>query len=149
MSEGDKENSMDESSDWTRAVDRGGLIHIDDMVYSAFISIELVVRQHLTSKMAEEEGLHKIVGIIVSDEDVLFCWALVSASWEEDIAQVLLRLIAEHWITLRGFSFAKSVMERYKKRAKRTVQKSKGIRKQLQTTATQEKGANLDDFEDM
>ena len=37
---------------WTKAIDRGGLIHVDDTVYMVFAEIELVVRRHLKTKKA-------------------------------------------------------------------------------------------------
>ena len=33
-----------ESSDWTNAIDRGGLVHITDSTYQLFLSIETVTR---------------------------------------------------------------------------------------------------------
>ena len=41
--------------------------------------------------------------IIINDENVFFAWSIVSASWQEEEAQAM-KIIAEHWITLRGFS---------------------------------------------
>ena len=39
--------------------------------------------------------------------------------------------IAELWVTIRGFSFARSFMELYKQREKKTLEKSKALRKTL------------------
>ena len=128
----DTDDSLHSSTKWTKAVDRGGLIHVDDTVYMVFAEIELVVRRYLKTKKARDQRLTDCIDIIINDENVLFAWSIVSASWQEEEAQALLKMIAEHWITLRGFSFAKSLMELYKRRSKRNVQKSKGIRKQLQ-----------------
>ena len=36
----------------TKAIDKGGLIHIDDTVYMVFAEIELVVQRHLKTKKA-------------------------------------------------------------------------------------------------
>ena len=68
---------------------------------------------------------------ITSDDDVLFFWEIVSAGWEVEESQVLLKLIAEHYITIRGFSFVSGLLEKYKQAHKRSIQKSKGVRKQL------------------
>lgn len=150
MSEDDTQESTDESRQWTRSVDRGALIHVSDIVYTVFATMELVLRQYLSSKRAQEiEGLREVVEQIITDEDVLFAWSIVSVNWEEEEAKVLLRMIAEHWITMRGFSFASAVVERYKHSAKKNVQKSKGVRKQLQKPGSnvkklQVEGSNID-----
>ena len=68
---------------------------------------------------------------IATDEDVLFYWSIISAEWEEKEEQILLQMLIEMWVTVRGFSFAKSMLEMYKQAQKKTVQKSKGVRKQL------------------
>ena len=131
MAEGADE-STDSSTEWVRAVDRGGLIHVNDSTYNVFAEIELVVRKHLKRKRARDQDLHGLVDLIVSDEKVLFSWSIASVNWEEEDAEVLLTMIADHWVTMRGFSFAKSLMELYKKKNKQNIQKSKGLRKQLQ-----------------
>ena len=40
-------------------------------------------------------------------------------------------MIIEHWVTVRGFSFTSAFLEKYKQASKESVQKSKGIRKNL------------------
>ena len=52
---------------------------------------------------------------------------------EETAAEELFKMIVAHWITLRGFSFAGALLEKYKQLNKKNVQKSKGVRKQLQS----------------
>ena len=124
--------SAHHSVEWTSTIDRGGLIHVGDTTYSVFSEIELVLRRYMLGKKARDLHLPSAVDIIVKDENVLFAWAIESASWEQDSADVLLRMIAERWVTMRGFSFARSIMELYKQKVKRNIQKSKGVRKQLQ-----------------
>ncbi len=70
---------------------------------------------------------------IIEDEKVLFSWLIVSVNWDDEDGKLLLKMIAEQWVTVRGFSNAKSLMEDYKRRSKKNVQKSKGLRKQLPT----------------
>ena len=64
---------------------------------------------------------------------MLFYWSIISVNWEEETAEVLLCMIVEHWITLRGVSTASALIEKYKQQSKKNVQKSKGVRKRLQT----------------
>ncbi len=71
---------------------------------------------------------------IIENEDVLFHWDIVSVNWCTAVASELLKVILVQYITVRGFSFAKSFMEKYKQSAKKTTQKSKGLRKTLDTS---------------
>ena len=110
---------MDDSEEWTNSVDRGGLKHVNNMTYMLFVEMELVLRRHLNSRRASELcDLKEAIAKIISDDDVLFYWSMLSVDWEEEEAQVLLHMIAEHWMTLRGFSFASAFMEKYKQRRK-------------------------------
>ena len=52
---------------------------------------------------------------------------------EADIGKKLLRMIAEEWIKIRGFSFSNAFLELYKLYHKKSLQAgtSKGLRKNL------------------
>ena len=119
------------SSDWLSLVDRGGLIHISDDLYRVFVAVEMEIRKFFKIEKAQalaspNEG--KIIHCVLSNEDVQFFWCLVS----NDISsKVILNYIVQLWITIRGFSFAKSYMEIYKQQAKKHLQRSKALRKKL------------------
>ena len=68
---------------------------------------------------------------MLTNDDLMFYWCLVSANWGEESNRELLRLIADQWITIRGFSSASAFIEMYKKENKKTCQKSMGLRKNL------------------
>ena len=51
---------------------------------------------------------------------------------EEAEEQQLLPMIVEVYVTTRGFSFANSLLERYKQSKKKTTLKSKALHKTLQ-----------------
>ena len=57
---------------------------------------------------------------ILTDDDVRFYWCLLSAEIGDAEGEVLLKMIVDLFITVRGFSFAKSVMEMYKQEKKCT-----------------------------
>ena len=126
----DADDSHDESQDWVNMIDRGGLKHVNNTTYMVFASMELVVRRYIQPKMPanfkQDTKDHAL-----RDEDVLFYWAMVSADWEEEESRALLSMIVDLWITIRGFSFASTWMEKYKIAHQKAVQKSKGLRKQL------------------
>lgn len=55
---------------------------------------------------------------LLSDEDIHFCWCILTAELDEDDAEVALKYLVTHWVTIHGFSFAISVMEMYKQAQK-------------------------------
>ena len=90
-----------------------------------FVAMELDIQKFLrvenASKMVSgNEG--KIVSSLLANEDVQFYWCMVSCEVPEDLAKQVLKLIAELWTTIRGFSFAKSYMEIYKQKIKSSPQ---------------------------
>ena len=94
-----------------------------------FLSIELVLRKHFQGQ--EQPSLIAAKDKLLEDEDVLFYWSIISSNWEGEPASMLLKLILDQWITIRGHSTAKAWLETYKLDQKRSLQKSKGMRKQL------------------
>ncbi len=132
MCEDDEDDDC--SADWTKCIDRGGLKLVNSRSYHFFHALETVVRRYfrLSSVQSISDGIKaEMVEAVVTDEDVLLFWSIVSAEWEEEEEKALLTMIVKLWITIRGFSFAKSFLELYKQANKKTVQKSKGLRKQL------------------
>ena len=98
-----------------------------------FHAVEMNVRRHFSKISAPTLSAGSkaaLVESIATDEDLLFYWS-ISAEWEEKEEQILLWMVIDLWVTVRGFSFAKSMLEMYKQAQKKTVQKSKGVRKQL------------------
>ena len=67
----------------------------------------------------------------MSNEDVLFFWNMVSSTIQEEVADEVLKRIVELYVTIRGFSFAKSYLEIYKQKNKKRLQKSKSLRKKV------------------
>ena len=47
---------------------------------------------------------------ILTDENVIDSYGIISEEWEDDEAQVLLKLIVELWITIHGFLFSATWM---------------------------------------
>ena len=122
------------SEDWTDLVDRGGLKHVSDTVYMMFYEMEMEVRSHIRDNCASEVKTVKneVTQAMKQNEDVLFYWSIVSANWKsEEASAVLLDMIMEVWVTMRGFSYAGAFIEQYKQKNKKCTQKSKGLRKTL------------------
>ena len=71
---------------------------------------------------------------IAASEDVQFYWLIVTADFEDDddeIKSILLSMISELYLTMRGFSFANNWVEKFKLAAKKSTQKSKSLRREL------------------
>ena len=133
LTEGEEEEQKDDSSDWIKAVNRGGLNQVSDMMYMVVVSMELEVKKYLSLEAVEYPPDIKttLTDCIMKNEDVAFYWAIVSANWEEEECKVLLSMIVDLWVTICGFAFTSMWMEHYKTAQKKTVQKSKGVRKTL------------------
>ena len=120
-----------DSEEWTNFIDRGGLVHIDDTLFSTFLEIELEVRKHLDSASETKEVKKVAIDAVKENEKVQYYWSWVSINWEESEETILFDMLVNHWITIRGFSYTGAFMEKYKQRTKKTVEKSKGLRKKL------------------
>ena len=120
----------DASTDWINMIDRGGLVHVNEMMYLMMKHMETTMRQGLKCETADTLKEDCIKAITTSD-DVLFYWDLITGMWNDEEREALLNMIVELWVTIRGFAYASGWMEQYKQAAKKSIQKSKGIRKKL------------------
>ena len=71
---------------------------------------------------------------IIEDVDVQFYMGRVTEELDGEEQAELLRLIAELYIVVCGFSFSRSLVESYKQLNKKALQKSHGLRKRLQVS---------------
>ena len=78
---------------------------------------------------------------LIANEDVQFYWSMVSSNWAEETARVLLAMMIDNWIKIRGHSTASAWLEAYKREKKKSVQKSKEVRKQLLSSSTSSSGS--------
>ena len=134
LTEDQEDEFTDRSEDWTNTIDRGGLKHVNNNTYRVMHAIEMCVRKVFSKEAIQKKSdhlKHQLVSDILNDDDVLFHWSILAINWDNEEADALLPLIAEQWVTVRGFSFASSWMEKFKQSNKKSIQKSKGTRKQL------------------
>ena len=133
--EDDNDQEATSSETWLNSIDRGGLWHISDMTYVVFQAMEEAVRQQLrksnTHNLTLSGGKHALVSKIASDEAVQFHWSVVAADFGEAEEKILLDMIIDLWVTIRGFSFVSGWIEAYKQSNKRNLQKSKALRSDL------------------
>ena len=140
-SEGDGGGSVDSecgessSSDWLKSIDRGRLVHVSDDCYKVFYYMELGVRRHLhdiSQALYEQAGSKTaIVQDMMSDVDVLYYWDICQCELGQDERKELLTMVVQHYVTVRGYSFARSLLEKFKTREKKSTQKSMAMRKKV------------------
>ena len=132
----DKDEDVSESADWVHAANRG-LCLVSETTAVLFHEIELLVRK-VFNKEGKLNGIttnlrDKVKESVLEDENVQFHWCMLITDIEDDKAKILLTMIVDLFITVRGFSFTKSFMELYKQATKKSTQKSKALRKTLPT----------------
>ena len=104
-------------------------MHISNEAFRLFLSIELSVRYLTVKNTASMDNTFKeyLTKCIVEDEDVAFYWCLLGYSGDE-YGETCLNMIVDKWVTIRGFSFARSMIEMYKQAAKKGTEKAKSLR---------------------
>ena len=80
-----------ESCEWINSIDRGGLNHVSESMYWFTASMELEVKQYLsTSASACTPSLKSTLQDAVKiNEDVLFYWAIISGNWGVEESKLL------------------------------------------------------------
>ena len=133
---GDEIDTTDHTEEWTNIMDRGGLYHVSVSIYHLFHHMEVQLRQHYNLKrvVLEPKGKAEIIKELCENEEVLYQWQILTED-EEDLMVVdeLYEMLVSEFITVRGFYFAYSIVETYKKISK-SLQKTVVIRKTLLTT---------------
>ena len=124
-----------DTDEWIRLIDRGGLWQVNDEVFSLFVIMEEEICQKLKRVSASElkdSTKTEILDGLLKNEDLLFQWCFIArTAVDNDSSPILLKLIVELYLTVRGFAFASSCLELYKQAHKKTLQKKKPLRKKL------------------
>ena len=116
---------------WINRVDRGGLFPVNNTAYLLFKQLEIEIQKNYNyKKLMTSLPTREIVKFITESKDVQFYWYLISSDVEEEEAnQELLCMIVDLWIVIRGFSFARSLLEQYKQLHALNTSKAKALRK--------------------
>ena len=130
----DDQGGDNDAKEWEQLIDRGGLCHVKDETYQLFYAMELLVRQHLTIQGVGKltpGSRPEIEKKVLKDEEVLFAWEIASVELDDKTGTILLKMIVQLWLTIRGFSFAGVFIEQYKNTTKKGLQRSKALRKKV------------------
>ena len=76
------------------------------------------------------------ISSIASNEDVLFYWSMLLADADEEDAQTILKMVIELWTKIRSFAFASSWIELYKQTSRKTIQRLKALRRNVQDSSS-------------
>jgi len=122
------------SAMWVQEVNRGGLTHITEAAQDLFLSIEAYIKTQLTINKAhklDDTTRHRLQNDIFSNCDVQFSWCMtgINLKVDDEKADELLEMCINLWITIRENSFANSIQEFYKQQTKKSIEKSKPLRK--------------------
>ena len=128
--------SAGNNEEWLDSVDRGGLWHVRENTFYFFCALEEEVQLQLKQLAQSAHAARKrMIEAITASDDVQFYWLIVTADFDDDddeeVKSVLLSMIIELYLTMRGFSFASNWVEKFKQSAKKTTQKSKSLRREL------------------
>ena len=123
-----------ESEEWLCSIDRGGLIRITEEMYQTLLAIESITGTFYRESIAHEMDdsyKEKVIEGVLDASDVQLNWTLASSEMHEENSEIILEQIVIHWVTIRGFSFTKSILEKYKRETKKGTQKAKPLRATL------------------
>ena len=139
----DGDDDQQESKEWVEAVDCGGLTQINNITFELFWAMEKALRT-IVSASPVSHIPEECNEMIKNNDDVKFIWCLMSSDWAEASGKVLLEMIINEWTKIRGFSYASTWVEKFKSEQRKTTQKRKGLRKQLQTMPSRAKKARVE-----
>jgi len=80
-------------------IDRGGPIHVNEMMYLMMKQMEITMRQSLKCENADTLKDDCIKAISTND-NVLFYWDLISGTWHDEEQEALLNMIVELRVTI-------------------------------------------------
>ena len=136
----DKDTKLNYTREWVEARSRGGLQMVNDMTFLFFQEIERCVRENFPTNIQNLRGADiriQAAEFSLKDRVIIGKWThiVAPAGLPENSVLYLLQLVVDFYIQIRGFSYARNIVERYKVKTKSQEKKSKGIRKSLKRAA--------------
>ena len=104
----------DESQDWVKLVNRGGLNYINNDMFIFVSAMELVVKAFLEGEGKPRDIKSEMIKLIRDSDTVRAEWSKIAAEWEPEESQLIFGMVTDLWITMRGFSYASEWMEKWK-----------------------------------
>ena len=97
--------------------------------------MEEKVRHYYTIYLPENSDHKKaiILNALLDNDDLKHQWAQIATGEDENVTSDLLKQIIQLYLTIRGFAFARSCLELYKRHHSKRLQKSKSLRREITT----------------
>ena len=137
---GKLETMTDSEQKLVSALTRGGLWSITEPVQQIFLKAECHFREFASQTDLQRLDIAAITCKAISDSDILGNYKLMisDAELEPDshVGKDVLHTIVRLYVTVRSFSFAKDIIQRYKIKAKQT--KTKSLRKEISRSCQDE-----------
>lgn len=97
------------------------------------------MRQYLPQLSSTKHGINveEVIDFILQDNEVQLSWITLAADLSEEDSFKLSRSIVRLWVTIRGFSYASTLVEQYKKTQRCSQKKKKSLRTELKKKSSQ------------
>lgn len=105
-------------------------------MYEVLLSIECIARHFFANNIAHDMDSSTAIDAVFESSDVQLHWTAASSDMQDCNREFILEKIVNKYITIRGFSFSRSIMEQYKQENKKTTQKSKPLRSTLSSSSS-------------
>ena len=126
----EEDGVYDDSIDWVRLVDQGGLNRVSNTTFWLLSAMEVDIKAHLAKHDPENFNINDVLKQkLLTNDEVEFHWETLSTNWEEQESRALLSIIIDYYLTIRGYAFASNWMEQYKNSTKRRSRNPKEYEK--------------------
>ncbi|XP_072027573.1 uncharacterized protein [Amphiura filiformis] len=138
----DKDTALSYTRTWVETQSRGGLCLINDKTFLFFEVMEKIVKEHLPEKSAaiRDTDIRDIATFVLVDRTILDKWYSIygRTTLSEHGALIFLQLIVNFYVQIRGFSFARNIIEKYKIHEKTKTKKARSLRKEMKRAEASE-----------
>ncbi|XP_013410367.1 uncharacterized protein LOC106173704 [Lingula anatina] len=123
------------SRQWTEMVDRGGLCHVNDILFLFVRLLEEVVREVFSEENTFFYHNHGdlregIMNLALQNKALMNYWEELTAGESDKLKMDLFGMFVKLYITIRGHSFRRQLIEKYQESVSAST-KEKGLRKSL------------------
>ena len=134
MTKGAKEENtrLNYTKEWVSTRTRGGLCLVNDSTFMFFSRMEVLVKTNLPTSVQTLSHMDirpLVLEPALKDHKLLQLWdELVKEELQENSSLAVLQLIVDFYTQVRGFSFARVIMEKFKIMEKAHEKKGKSLR---------------------
>lgn len=135
MTEGsDKDTRLNYTKEWVNVQSRGGLIIINDVKFLFFAQLEKIVRKFQPKEESDLRGdiRSAVYENAIVDRTLIDLWdQIIGSTLDESDSLKLMQLVIRFYGQIRGFSYARNIVEKYKIKMKSNQKGQKGLRSGL------------------